>query len=293
MRTVSIAVPCSLVLALAACGGGGGPESAGLNPVAVASAPVPTMPPAPLVIDGFTHVPVVGEMSVPRPPLGAAILVTAPGYLPREQSFDATPIALWPGNPEYVAQMVYSWRFTDGRVVLLRWDRPFVVTLDGDLAEEPNIVAKVEEALAEVRRVTGLECTIGPNGPVTISLDPDILDANAVGEASINTRANAIVSARLLFSDRAQILGNHRAAYHNTLLHEFGHALGLMHSSDDHDVMRPYRVQGARVGQFSEAESVLLHMMYAHRRPGNTPLDRDPALGARSAGRTETFTIRE
>jgi hypothetical protein len=288
MRPVSIAVPLTLLLAVAACGGG----SSSPTPVAPPTAAPPTMPPAPVVIDGWTHQPVVGEMSVPRPPVGSPLLVSAAGYLPREQPYDGTPVALWPGNPEYVAQMVYSWRFTDGRVVLLRWAAPFVVTLDGDLAEEPHIVAKVEEALAEVRRATGLECTIGPGGPVTISLDPDILDDNAVGEAHISTRSNAIVSARLVFSDRAQILGNHRAAYHNTLLHEFGHALGLNHSSDDHDVMRPYRVQGARVGSFSEAESVLLHMMYAHRRAGNTPLDRDPALGARSADRQD-FTIRE
>lgn len=63
--------------------------------------------------------------------------------------------------------------------------------------------------------------------------------------------------------------------------HEFGHALGLGHSPEEDDVMIAGFGRGAKVGAFSEHETVTLRMMYRHRRAGNAFPDKAPELTAR------------
>ena len=65
-------------------------------------------------------------------------------------------------------------------------------------------------------------------------------------------------------------------------------ALGLSHSPRREDVM--FEVEQPAQRRFSEAESIALRMMYAHRRPGNFFPDRDPAVGA-SSSVSGTFVI--
>ena len=208
----------------------------------------------------------------------------APGYLVREQLFDAAPIALWPGSLEYVDELVYDWEFTDGSFRMVRWEAPFVVTLDGDLATDAQVVAKMREVIDEIARVTGVRATIGPGGPVVVAIDPEVSDQDAVAYADLTFRGANVISADVRFARRQEITGGNRSDYRNTLLHEMGHVMGLGHSPSTRDVMTPGAGPGTRVAEFQPDEATCLRMMYFHRRAGNFMPDRDPALGARAAG---------
>lgn len=282
-RRALLAVPLAAVLLLPACGGGGGGRTTGSTPV-VTTPPTTTPPAVPRAIDGITGAAVAAAFTPPEPAPSATVQAQASGYLVREQLFNSTPIALWPGSLEYVDELVYDWEFTDGSFRMVRWEGPFVVTLDGDLATDTQVVAKTREVIDEIARVTGVRATIGAGGPVVVSIDPDIADEDFVAYADLNFRGANIIGADVRFARRQEITGGARSDYRNTLLHEMGHVMGLGHSPSTRDVMTPGAGPGTRVAEFQPDEGTCLSMMYFHRRAGNFMPDRDPALGARATG---------
>ena len=265
-----------LAVLFAACGGG---KTSTPTPVVVAT---PTPPPAsivPVMRNGFSDEVVSAEVNPAAPARGSRISVTAPGFLVREQIFDGTPIFLWPGDLPYVQELAYH-EFMDGSMRTTRWAAPFTMTLDGELADDPVLVAKAQEVAAELTRVSGLPVSVGPGGAVVLTIDPSVLDEDAIAIANWTFRGSTIISGRVRFARRSEIAGGPRADWPNTLLHEMGHIMGLSHSSSDRDVMTPGAGPGTKVSQFQPNEAACLRVMYAHRAPGNFLPDRDPALGA-------------
>lgn len=239
--------------------------------------------------DGTTEQPVAAQLDPPSPRIGSRVSVTATGFLTREQLFEAADIFLWPGESSYVHDVAYT-EFTDGTFRTIRWTAPFTITLDGDIASDPAILAKASEVAAEVSRHVGFSVNVGAGGAVTIGVDESLADKDAVGQATVSYRGAAIVGARVVFWRRFEIAGGSQATYSNTFLHEMGHVIGLGHSPRVTDVMTPADGPGTRQGAFQPGEAASLHMSYAHRRPGNYFPDRDPALSAASTA-IPRFTV--
>ncbi|HET6899632.1 MAG TPA: hypothetical protein VFK70_14850 [Vicinamibacteria bacterium] len=290
-RFAAVALSAGIAAALAgACGGGGG--AAPSTPTAPAT-PAPTPTPVLTVADGWTHAAVTGEANPPAPSVGARLSVRAPGYLFREQLFTGSPVYLWPEEEDYVDALVYQ-EFTDGSFRMVRWPAPFTITLDGDLASNEPIVAKVREVAGEIKRATGLDLSVGPGGACVIALNSNITGTeNAVGLAELSYQGPNIVRAQVTFTNRGEITGGGGSEYRNTLLHEMGHVMGLLHSLRDDDVMTPGQGPGTRVAQYQPHEAATLHLMYAHRTAGNRRPDKDTALGATAAGVPRNTVIRD
>ncbi len=289
MRPVPSLAPTSRVAALlfsgallAACGG-----SSPSQPSAPAPTPTATPVPPPAARDGIHGEPVAAAFDPPRPAFGQRVAAAAEGYLTREQLFEGGEIFLWRGEQDYIRDVAY-WEFQDGSFRVIRWNQGFTLTLEDDLADDPVLVAKAEEVAAEASRHIGFPVRVGPGGAVTIGIDPDLADEDAVAQADLRTAGAVITGARITFVRRAEIAGGPRADYANTLLHEMGHVIGLGHSPDFTEVMTPGEGPGASVGEYQAGEAGCLRMIYAHRRAGNFFPDRDPALrtAAPSALRT-------
>lgn len=242
---------------------------AGATLIAACSGGPSTPSSPPVVLDGWTDRPIPAAAFEPSSPQrGQNVMVTAPGYLPRVQVLEDGPIRLWPGDEGYVRALVYGDLAAGGR--LTRWIRSFVLTVPAGAESVASEVA------AEVSRATGLTVTVGPASDVVVIVDPadEFFASRPQVTAVTRTRAagNVVVSATIVFRSRATLVGGPR-----TLLHEVGHAIGLSHSPRREDVM--FEVDQPDQRRFSEAEQIALRMMYAHRRPGNAPPDRDPDVG--------------
>ena len=288
----NVAFPLLLLSLTMGCGGGGSSAPSRVPAAAPTPASTPTPVAAPVVRDGWTEEGVTATVAPPSPAAGTTVSVQAPGFLVREQRFDGSPIFLWPSDENYVRQLVYDWESSDGVNRMLRWPRPFTVTLDGDLADDDAVVAKTEEVVAEITGLTGLPITIGPGGEVLILINPAILDEGAIAQTSFGARGAAITDARVEFADRQEISGGAGSDYRNTLLHEMGHVMGLSHSASDRDVMTPAEGPGTKEGHYQPDEATCLHMMYVHRQPGNLPPDRDAALGT-ATSEVRRFVVRD
>jgi len=278
-----------LTLTVPGCGGGGSSTPSRLPSPAATPTPVPAAAGV-VVRDGWTEQELAVGTVPPSPRTGTNVVVEAPGYLRREQRFDGPPIFLWPTDESYARTLVYDWEFNDGRNRMIRWPTPFTVTFDGDLAEDPAVLAKAQEVIAEITGLTGLPIRVGPGGACVVVINPQILeDEQAIALTSLTFRSTGITAARVEFATRQEISGGPGSQYRNTLLHEMGHVMGLGHSPSDRDVMTPGEGPGTREAQYQPDEATCLHMMYAHRQPGNFPPDRDPALGTASS---EIRTVR-
>ncbi len=274
---------------LAGCGGGSSSPTQPSTP-----APTPTPTPAaslvPVVRDGLSEQVTAAEVAPAAPSVGQRIVVTAAGFLTREQLFDRTEIFLWPVDPDYAHELAY-WEFDDGSFRTIRWNAGFTITLEGELADDAVLVRKAQEVAAEASRHIGFPILVGPGGSVTVGVDPSLDDQDAVAEARLETRGATITGARIVFYRRSEIAGGAQAQYTNTFLHELGHVIGLGHSPDDKDVMTPGEGRGTRVPDYQPGEAGCLHMLYAHRRAGNVFPDRDPAIGAASSARLRNSVI--
>lgn len=292
-RAPSWVAVCGILLILPACGGSSSSSSA---PTAPQPVPAPTPTPAaetPTVIDGWTD----GVLAVQTTPAtvstGQRVEVSAPGFLPRVQTYAGAPIALWPAEPSYVQELVYDWELGDGNFAMVRWSGPFTVTLSDELAADPAIVAKAQEVVQELSRWTGFPITLGPDGLVTVVLDPTVEDEGAVAEARVSLLGAEITRAEVAFAHQREVAGGRDADFSNTLLHEMGHVVGLSHSPDERDVMTPGAGPGTFFQEFQTNEAIALHMMYGHRVAGNRPPDTEEGVGAAAARVPRLVVIRD
>ena len=274
------------LLLLAACGGG-----RATAPTAAVPSPAPTATPGPAqaldIRDGWTGALVPGVTASASP--GQTVTVTAPGYLPRVQAFTAgQALFLWPQDETYVRAIVYGANAA-GRL-LTRWTRPSIT-----ITIPPGAETVAQEAGAEIARTTGLQIAFGPGGDVVVDVKPsDPLFSDGTGTLAatrLNTRAATILSVEVVCASDDIARGTNRIGNPNIILHELGHAVGLTPSISRDDVM----FQGARTAlgfRFSDAERIVLRMMYARRSPGNAPPDRDPSADAAGA-RERTIVVRD
>jgi len=279
-------LPAALALcaALAACSSGSSGPNQPSSPNAAAT---PAGSFSPTVRDGTTEQPVAAHIEPPGARIGSRISVTAPGFLTRDQLLEAADIFLWPGESGYIKEVAYT-EFTDGTFRTIRWNEPFTISLDPEIANDPAIVARAEQVAAEASRHIGFAVRVGPGGAVTVGVDESLEEKDAVGQATVSYRGATIVGARVVFWRGFEIAGGAQAQYSNTFLHEMGHVIGLGHSPRVTDVMTPGGGPGTRQSAYQPGEVSCLHMSYAHRRPGNFFPDRDPALAAASAARPRT-----
>ena len=269
----------ALALGLGACDSGSNPST-------------PDTPAATTVIrNGVSEQVVAAQVDPPTARIGDRVSITAPGFLVREQRLETGDIFLWPGDNAYVRELAY-WEFNDNSLRTIRWTTGFTLTLEGDLASDPALVAEAREVAAEATRNIGFQVNVGPGGAVTIGLDPGLGEQDAVAEASIDSTGAVITGGRITFINRDEIADGPRAQYTNTFLHELGHIIGLSHSIDVGDVMTPAEGPGTFQQVYQPREAAVLHMSYAHRQPGNRFPDRDAALGAASVQR-HRFVIRD
>ena len=291
-RVFWLAVAAPLILG-PACGGSSSPSSPSPAPRPTPTPTPATGPQAPAVIDGWSEATLPAEATPATVSSGDRVTVTAPGYLIRDQLFSGAPIALWPADPGYVQELVYDWELGDGAFAMVRWTESFTVTLEAALAEDPAIVAKAEGVVQEMSRWTGFAISLGPGGAVTVILDPTVEDEGAVAEARVSLVGARMTGAEVAFAHQRELAGGPAADFSNTLLHEMGHVIGLAHSPDPNDVMTP----GAGPGTFFQAyqvnETIALHMMYAHRSPGNQHPDTDAGLAAAAGAGSRVVVIRD
>jgi hypothetical protein len=284
--------PLALLL-LVACGGGG-PSVAPISPSAVAT---PTPAPvavavAPEVRNGETGAPVTSAVATPVQVLpGAAVGVSAPGFLRRQQFFvGGAPIFLWPQEEPYVRAIVYAGGQAGGPYGLIRWSGGFRVK------PWPGTEEKMAVVLAEASRVSGLPITM-TTGPAEVEFildpaEPALADLTALAVTFRTYSGLTITRSRVVFRSLGEFLGNklRNGGRTNTPLHETGHVLGLDHSISYHDVMSTENDVNPGLG-YGPDEELALRMMYNYRAAGNAFPDRAPSVPTATSLRTPPAAV--
>jgi hypothetical protein len=287
MRSLRLAVLGAGLALAAACGGGGGGSAA---PTGAATLPTPAPSPvavAPEVRNGETGVPVGAVASPALVAPGAAVAVTAAGFLRRQQFFvGGTPIFLWPQEEPYVRAIVYH----GGDFGLIRWTGGFRVK------PWPGTEEKMAVVVAEASRVSGLPITLTTGAAeVEIVLDPAepaLADLTALAVTFRFYSGLNITRSRVVFRSLGEFLGNSRqhGGRTNTALHEMGHVLGLGHSISYHDVMSNENDRNPGL-TYGTGEELALRMMYTHRAAGNAFPDRASGVPTATALRTPPSVV--
>jgi hypothetical protein len=287
MRRLPFALPWAPLALLVACGGGG-PSAAPTSPAAVATPTPAPVAVAPEVRNGETGAPVASAVASPAQVLpGAAVAVSAPGFLRRQQFFVAgTPIFLWPQEQDYVRAIVYG----GGEFGLIRWASGFRVK------PWPGTEDKIAIVVAEASRVSGLPITMTTTGPAEVEVvydpaDPALAD-NALAVTFRTFSGFTITRSRIVFRNLGEFLGNSRqhGGRTNTALHEMGHVLGLSHSISYHDVMSNENDRNPGL-TYGAGEELALRMMYNYRAPGSAFPDRAPGVPSATAWRTPPAAV--
>jgi hypothetical protein len=293
MRHVRFAVLGAGLALGAACGGGSGSGTAA--PTGAAALPTPTPAPvavAPEVRNGETGGPVGAAVASPAQVVpGAAVAVTAPGFLRRQQFFvGGAPIFLWPQEEAYVRAIVYAGGSEGGPYGLIRWTGGFRVK------PWPGTEDKIAIVVAEAVRVSGLPITMTTSGAADVEfvLDPaePALAANALAVTFRTYSGLTITHSRIVFRNLGEFLGNNlkNGGRTNTALHEMGHVLGLDHSMSYHDVMSNENDRNPGL-TYGTGEELAVRMMYAYRAAGNAFPDRASGVPTATALRTPPSVV--
>jgi len=208
-------------------------------------------------------------------------MVTAGGYLVREQLFALEPIRLWPAQADFVRQIVYTSAGTGQEILMRRFGGTgFVLTLPPEIEGDERARSSFEVAAFETSRVSGLDVRLGPDGPVRLVIDPDAFAGRprTCGFTNLWLQGDAVVvRAEIVYPnvETARGLVN-RCDRFGLATHEVGHVLGLQHVDDPGALMNSI----IQATAYSAREEDTVTMMYRYRRPGNAMPDREVGLAA-------------
>lgn len=272
MRKMLLVLLCG---ATAACG-----DAVETPTLPARPAPTPTPATRILLRDGGSGQ-TVGELPIQA--TGSRLEASLPGYLPRRSIFRGEDVYLWPQAEDYTRELIYT--YGDGEVYGMgRWGRRPVTV---GVPDDPRTVAAVRPAVEEAASASGLTLNIVPGeGDITI-----MVDASEFDEDRVIAFAQYLVwsglelrKARIVFRSNNDLVGSRKAVCGNTLLHEFGHALGFFgHSIVGGEIMNA-ECSKRTADNFSANERLALRMMYQHRRPANLVPDTEwEARGAAAA----------